>query len=763
MTSTDVPPGRPAWASLAWFSVRGSPVWVSGLLLLSVLSVLLCSVAIRSADHQRNTLLLLADTTAGASRHDALEWEAVSRDGLTAAFWLRVDASRTDLIEQHAALGVAQVTDTRGVASWIHARLHHVSTHDLSQVADLLRAYIRATDHEFVLLRDGDRTAALALDETTVDPLADQLERAMTQVRTVREHEAHGTLMLAAVLIGVALLSSLVTASVLARRLRVQVRAARLLEEQRQLEREQDERDSLTGLWNRRALHRLYARWTAQGALSVLVLDLNRLKAINDSGGHAAGDAHLRRVALTLLDVCHPHGLAARWGGDEFVLLLPGLDAGSAQLLAERASAQLEAPGDLMPPFAYGVAHVPEATSLERVLALADALMYEHKEVQRQEVARLVPGGRVGVTVEEFTSRLEQLERPQDVLTEGLSLARAVLDFHASVYLERVGDEFILRRLDGDVTLDVRSLLEGRAYREGDGVTGQAIAQSAARWSNDYPAEPFALEPWVQSGLKSVVMVPVRYGGRMMGMVGLLQFNSWRVVTPQARRLLEALASRLGHSHERVHAVASVRSALQGGLLALGVALEERDLETAGHTERVVTLAEHLGMQLGMNDSTLDALRQGASLHDIGKLVIPDAILLKPGPLSQGEWAVMRNHAERGYEIAHRLSGLMPTTLEVIRSHHERWDGSGYPDGLRGTAIPLAARIFAVCDVYDALTHVRPYKDAWTHDAAVAEIRAKSGTHFDPAVVEAFLALVTPPAPEARDVATAETHHRPTG
>ncbi|WP_295823654.1 HD domain-containing phosphohydrolase, partial [uncultured Deinococcus sp.] len=104
-----------------------------------------------------------------------------------------------------------------------------------------------------------------------------------------------------------------------------------------------------------------------------------------------------------------------------------------------------------------------------------------------------------------------------------------------------------------------------------------------------------------------------------------------------------------------------------------------------------------------------------------------------------------------------------PTTLEVIRSHHERWDGSGYPDGLRGTAIPLAARIFAVCDVYDALTHVRPYKDAWTHDAAVAEIRAKSGTHFDPAVVEAFLALVTPPTPEARDVATAETHHRPTG
>lgn len=186
---------------------------------------------------------------------------------------------------------------------------------------------------------------------------------------------------------------------------------------------------------------------------------------------------------------------------------------------------------------------------------------------------------------------------------------------------------------------------------------------------------------------------------------------------------------------------AQVRRTFEGGLLALGVALETRDLETSGHTQRVVHLALALGQALGLPPDELDALAQGAYLHDLGKLAVPDAILRKPGRLTPEEFAVMQTHAEHGHDIALRLPSLAPGALAVILHHHERWDGSGYPCGLTGLDIPLLARMFAVCDVYDALTSERPYKRAWSHEAAVAEIAAGAGRHFDPCIVRAFMAL----------------------
>jgi putative nucleotidyltransferase with HDIG domain len=186
-----------------------------------------------------------------------------------------------------------------------------------------------------------------------------------------------------------------------------------------------------------------------------------------------------------------------------------------------------------------------------------------------------------------------------------------------------------------------------------------------------------------------------------------------------------------------------VRRTLHGGLLTLGLALEARDLEVAGHTERVVNLSQALGRQLGLDEAALDALRQGAYLHDIGKLCVPDTILHKPGKLDAAEWALMQSHAVRGHEIASRFPTLAGGALDVIRSHHERFDGAGYPDQLRSERIPNLARIFAVCDVYDALLSARPYKRAWTQCEALDEIRAQSGKHFDPAVVHCFIELVS--------------------
>jgi len=186
----------------------------------------------------------------------------------------------------------------------------------------------------------------------------------------------------------------------------------------------------------------------------------------------------------------------------------------------------------------------------------------------------------------------------------------------------------------------------------------------------------------------------------------------------------------------------SLQATLEGGLLGLGIALEARDLETSGHTLRVMQLSMQLGQALDLDAVKLTELKHGASLHDLGKLTIPDTVLLKPGRLTPQEWTIMQTHAHNGYEIASRIPTLARAALDVIRHHHERWDGTGYPDRLAASAIPLLARIFAVCDVYDALTSERPYKHAWTHEAALNELRAQSARQFDPQVVAAFLTLV---------------------
>lgn len=181
---------------------------------------------------------------------------------------------------------------------------------------------------------------------------------------------------------------------------------------------------------------------------------------------------------------------------------------------------------------------------------------------------------------------------------------------------------------------------------------------------------------------------------------------------------------------------------LEGGLLGMGIALEARDQETSGHTQRVVALSTWLGQALGLGQAALTELRHGAYLHDLGKLTIPDAVLLKPGRFDAAERALMQRHADNGYDLASRIPALAPGALKVIRHHHERWDGSGYPGGLAGEQIPLLARIFAICDVYDALTNERPYKHAWSRAEAVKELIAQRGRHFDPLVVDTFVAQV---------------------
>ena len=169
-------------------------------------------------------------------------------------------------------------------------------------------------------------------------------------------------------------------------------------------------------------------------------------------------------------------------------------------------------------------------------------------------------------------------------------------------------------------------------------------------------------------------------------------------------------------------------------------ALDLRDKETEGHSRRVTELTLRLARTMGLPEEDLLHIRRGALLHDIGKMGVPDSILQKPGKLTKAEWRIMKRHTIAARDLLAPIAFLGPA-LAIPYAHHERWDGTGYPEGLQGEAIPLAARIFAVADVYDALTSNRPYRPAWTREQAVQHIRDGAGTHFDPHVVDAFLAM----------------------
>ena len=170
-------------------------------------------------------------------------------------------------------------------------------------------------------------------------------------------------------------------------------------------------------------------------------------------------------------------------------------------------------------------------------------------------------------------------------------------------------------------------------------------------------------------------------------------------------------------------------------------AMDLRDKETEGHTQRVTTLTEKLARLAGVSDDDLLNMRRGSLLHDIGKMGVPDSILLKPDKLTDEEWVIMRQHPRYAFDMIQPIEYLRPA-LDIPYCHHEKWDGSGYPRGLKAEEIPLSARIFAIIDVWDAVTSDRPYRLAWDKQKALEYIREQNGKHFDPHVVDLFYKMI---------------------
>ncbi|WP_165252035.1 PAS domain S-box protein [Paludisphaera soli] len=264
-------------------------------------------------------------------------------------------------------------------------------------------------------------------------------------------------------------------------------------------------------------------------------------------------------------------------------------------------------------------------------------------------------------------------------------------------------------------------------------------------------AEPLsAADP---QGLVSLLAVPVKArSGEVLG--GLILGHERRgAFDERAELLVSGLAAQAAVALDNARLVedlqrsrAEIEAAYDETIAGWARALDLRDQETEGHSRRVADLTVRLAEAMGMSDDELVHVRRGALLHDIGKMGIPDGVLLKPGPLDDAEWEVMRRHPTYAYEMLRPIAFLAPA-LDIPYGHHERWDGTGYPRGLRKRQIPLAARIFAAVDIYDALIYDRPYRKAWRPERAIAYIRSLAGTHLDPGVVSTFLRLMREPEP----------------
>jgi PAS domain S-box-containing protein len=292
-------------------------------------------------------------------------------------------------------------------------------------------------------------------------------------------------------------------------------------------------------------------------------------------------------------------------------------------------------------------------------------------------------------------------------------------------------------------------LLEASRIRLGVCYAGRAALERRIYTLADLPGpeDPLRRRIFEEEGIQAYYVAPMISRGRVLGV--LETYHRAKVEADgDWLEMLEALAgqaaiavdnARLFDDLERSNL--QLRMAYEATIEGWARALDLRERETGAHTQRVADLTVRVARKLGVPEPEIVHLRRGAILHDIGKIAVPDHILLKPEPLTEEEWAVMRRHPEYAYELLSPIEYLRPA-LEIPYCHHERWDGSGYPRGLRGEEIPLGARIFAVVDVYDALTSDRPYRRAWSHEQAVAYLREQAGKQFDPKVVETFLQVL---------------------
>jgi len=379
--------------------------------------------------------------------------------------------------------------------------------------------------------------------------------------------------------------------------------------------------DGLTGLIDHRTFQERLAEECSRATryktpLSLLLLDVDKFKQFNDTFGHPAGDAILKRVADILHGCARNTDIVARYGGEEFVIILTETEADKAVLAAERVRAAIEDAVWTLRPItvSIGICTLDEALRTPAALVqVADKALYFSKQTGRNR---------------------------------------------------------------------------------------------STHWDDLSDAE--------EKGLRGNLTQP---------------FTS--IIAEMMQMQTDAFTS----ASDQIHSM--MTEAYDATIVSWSRLLDLKDKETEGHSERVAAMMLKLATRIGMNAEELLYARWGSLLHDVGKMGVPDHILHKPGSLTEEEWVVMKSHTTIAYDLLSPVSFLRPA-LDIPYAHHEKWDGTGYPRGLTGDDIPLTARLFAIADVYDALTSDRPYRKAWSHEKAFAHVVSLAGTHFDPRAVKVF-------------------------
>ena len=524
------------------------------------------------------------------------------------------------------------------------------------------------------------------------------------------------------------------------------------------------ELDSLTGCLNHGAFQeRLCAEMarserTGMGC-TVVLLDLNDFKAVNDTAGHLAGDALLRQVAERLLASVRPYDSVSRYGGDEFALLLPATDEYAGRGLAERvlaATATVDLPGISGVSASAGVAGWRRGDTPNSLIARADDMMLDVKRARVRLTAGEVadPGGSRDARERRRLGRLAVAARIgaglSRLLDEQAVIDAAILELSASLGYEDV----VVVRLDDDNDLAVAAAAPHRRRDAADGVRHSDSAQiaEALRIAADAvrerrtvlsldgePRDPSAAG-LARSALRKMIAVPVYVGG---GLWGAIVIGSPRTgsLDDEDAQLVQSVADHLGNALRAARVYDQLEQTHVGIAAALAAALEAKDAYTADHARAMAELAVAVGIELGLDERQRRALRYGAIFHDIGKIAIPDAILNKAGPLDESEIAAVHTHPEVGEQILSPVP-FLADVREIVRHDHERWDGAGYPDGLQGEQIPLGARIVLVADAYHAMRSDRPYRKRLSASAARTELLGNAGTQFDSRVVHALLRVL---------------------
>lgn len=527
-------------------------------------------------------------------------------------------------------------------------------------------------------------------------------------------------------------------------------------------------RDPMTGLFNRlqldREIEKIWREYALRGcSLAVAVMDLDHFKTVNDTYGHLVGDNVLREFATLLKKSCDQSYVLGRYGGEEFVIIMPDVDQEQAvecaasflKKVREHVFCQDKTP--LHVTVSIGLSFFTPTREIrkkqgEELLSEADQAMYMAKRAGR-DCLRIWSG-------KEHSSEPE----PEDGEEEGFSLHSMYRIKRREPGIMIIEDDYALRKL-------LQSVIGKEGYRvEAWGNPAAALEQLKANPSAyDLIVTEMSLPELrgmeimreVHAVDETLIVIMIAGYGMIDGAVECMRFGAYDIlhkpfqfkqVSAIIRRALEYRRTILEnrqyeqhllemvkqHSAKVTETMEEIKTSYNFTLEALVGLLDAREKDSGNHSKRVRDLTLLLARRMGIVGERLEDISRGALLHDIGKIGVPDAILLKQGKLTEAEWRIMREHPTIGYRILQHSSYLQ-NAAEIVYSHQEKWDGSGYPRGLRGGDICLGARIFAVVDAYDAMRTDRHYRNAMPSHRALAEIKSQSSRQFDPEVVDAFL------------------------